>query len=523
MTSPHKRLALLVVAAAALSACGSTVAASGMAAGAGGTSAGAPDGTQFEGELGTGLDASGGAGTGDPLSGEVRGEQGFGSTTSGTDDASSGTQSGRGQAPGSVPGPQQKPAVERGSVTETSVRIGFYYAEDAQETTRSIGASNDTPSFRDAAEAMITTINSSGGVRGRRILPVFHGIRLTGERSSEDQAACAKFTQDNSVLAVVAVGTNSDQFSACMAKAGVVLVYAGLTINNAETFRRYPLLSEPISINLDRLARVQVDGLAAQGWLQHAAGSDAALAGLPVKLGVIVRDSPSFRKTFETVLKPAYARKGTPVQEEFFVSPNTQEAASDIDAAVLRFAAQNVTHVTFLSTAGTTPGVFMLRATGQRYQPRYGFSSQDAPQVVLPNLPDKKGQLRGALGVGWLPFGDVVNPTDKGVAAPSYQRCLATLRSQSVSPTDANSAGLLAFVCDGFWFLKAAFEAAPAGPLTARGFVAGQESLGTTYAPAAVTSTNVGPDRHDGVGSIRYLAFQEACECYRYTSPPRPV
>jgi ABC-type branched-subunit amino acid transport system substrate-binding protein len=522
--------AAAAVAMLALTACGSTVqnASGGQAAG--------------------GLSSTDGAGTSDGLSvpgvtGELGGADD--ATASGLDpltDVAAGGSVSEGQVQGGPVGsgreagagaPAADPAAPAGGgqagpgrasgATSTTVTIGFYYAEDGKESIRAFGASNDTPDFKDAANAMIKEINSTGGIAGRKIVPVFHGIRLAGERSAEDQAACSTFTQDNKVLAVVGAGTTSEQFAACLAKAGVAYVYAGLTVDNAAAFRRYPLLSEPISMNLDRLARVQADRLAAQGWLKHAPGSDAAIASKPVKLGVIVRDEPAFKNAYENVLKPAYARHGAPVSQVFYVSKNAQDLGKDIDAAVLRFAAENITHVTFLSSGGLTPGLFMIRATGQRYQPRYGFNSQDAPQVVLPNLPDKKGQLRGALGVGWLPFGDVVNPTDPSVAAPSYQRCLTTLRKRGVNPTDANSAGLLSFVCDGWWFLQAALQAAPGGDLSPRGFVAGQDRLGASYRPAGVLATRVGPDQHDGVAAVRYLAFVDSCECFRYTSKNIPA
>jgi hypothetical protein len=513
----------VVALSAALCACGSTVPVSSSAVG-GGAGFGAGQNQDGLGDSGSPSGSGGPVGSGGAPGafGEAPPADAGGAVATPRDTAPAvdDPQAGAAPAPQDSSGSQSRPGT---GANATSVAVGFYYAEDGQETVRAFGASNDTPSFKDAANAMIKEINAAGGIGGRKIVPVFHGIRLGADRSSEDQAACSTFTQDNKVFAVVGAGTTTDQFAACLAKAGVVYVYAGLTVDNEAAFRRYPLLSEPISMNIDRVAKVEADGLAAQGWLKHAPGSDAALAGKPVKLGVIVRDDPNFKNTYEKVLKPAYARHGAPVAEVFYVSAVPQQLGADIDAAVLRFASQNITHVTFLSSGGLTPGLFMIRATGQRYQPRYGFSSQDAPQVVLPNLPDKQGQLRGALGVGWLPFGDVVNPTEKGVAAPSYQRCLTTLRKHGVNPTDANSAGLLMFVCDGFWFLEASLEAGLAGDFTSEGFVAGQNRLGSSYPPAGVISTRVGPDRHDGVGSIRYLAFVESCTCFRYTSNKIPV
>jgi hypothetical protein len=402
----------------------------------------------------------------------------------------------------------------------TTVSIGVYYVADAQESIDALGAQNDSPSFRNAAEVLIDSINADGGIAGRTIVPVFHGVEATGaDRQAEDQAACATFTQDNAVLAVVAFGNTTPEIASCLAAAGVPFVYAGLTIDNEVTFREQPLLSQPISINLDRLARVQAEGLAAQDWFAHAAGSPAGLADLPTSVGVVVFDLPTFRSTYDDVLAPAYAATGHPVAEVAFINARSPASlAADIDAAVLRFASRSITHVSFLTASGVPPGLFMIRATSQRYEPRYGLSSQDAPQLVVPNLPDPEGQLRGALGVGWLPFGDVADATDEGVAAPSHERCVETLADGGVESTDGNSAALLMFVCDALWFLDAAFEAGGGETLSPASFLAGEESMGDGYAPAAIHGTIVGPGRHDGVGAIRHLAFTDDCTCFRYTS-----
>ncbi len=410
----------------------------------------------------------------------------------------------------------------------TTVSIGFYFSADAQEALDAAGAENQAPDFRAGAEVMVDAINADGGIAGHQIEPVYHGIQtLAPDRIAEDQAACTDFTQDHDVLAVVSGGPASEELSACLADAGVVLVYTGLTNDNEATFRDRPLLSEPISISLERLAQAEIDGLVAQDWLSHAPGSSGAAAELPVKLGVVVFDLPAFRDAYTEVLEPGYAAEGVPVSEVSFVTNEQAEMSGDINSTVLRFASAGVTHVTFLTASGFPPGLFMLGATAQDYRPRYGFSSQDPLQVVLPNLPDPEGQLLGAVGVGWLPFGDVVNPTDPDVAPPSYQRCADTLADGGVTAADANSSGLLSFICDGFWFLDAAFEAGtetddPAG-LSAEIFVAGAESLGDAYEPASVHSTEVGPDRHDGVGSIRHIEFVEDCVCFRYTSEELPV
>lgn len=191
------------------------------------------------------------------------------------------------QAAGGRPGapaPGESSAAQRAIVGDGTkqVKIGVYYLEDAQQMLTAVGARSTAPDFRRAAEVMVKDVNARGGIAGRRIIPVYHGIRTQGaDRSTEDEAACQDFTRDRPVLAVINIGSGSDILAACLAKAGIVYLYSGLTIDNEAVFRRHPLQSEPISINLDRLARVEVDGLVAQNYLRHAPGSQAASLGRP--------------------------------------------------------------------------------------------------------------------------------------------------------------------------------------------------------------------------------------------------
>lgn len=92
------------------------------------------------------------------------------------------------------------------------------------------------------------------------------------------------------------------------------------------------------------------------------------------------------------------------------------------------------------------------------------------------------------------------------------------MRKGGIPPKDANFNGILTFICDGFWFADKAFETGGASRLTQSSYIAGQNSLGGNYLPATITSTRVGPDRRDGVGSVRHFAFFDGCSCFRYTS-----
>jgi hypothetical protein len=199
-----------------------------------------------------------------------------------------------------------------------------------------------------------------------------------------------------------------------------------------------------------------------------------------------------------------------------YINPGTY--GSGMAGAVLELVQRGVDHVTFLTTTGFPPGLFMLQATKQGYRPRYGLSTQDAVAVVKQDLPDPRGQLHQSLIVGWFPEADVSDYEAVANSQPAQSRCLRVLASQGLRPTDANSTGLLDFDCDAVWYLEAAMTRG--GGITASALMAGVTALGSSYQPAATFAVDTSR-RRDGVARVRLAGFIDACTCLRYISPPR--
>jgi hypothetical protein len=62
-----------------------------------------------------------------------------------------------------------------------------------------------------------------------------------------------------------------------------------------------------------------------------------------------------------------------------------------------------------------------------------------------------------------------------------------------------------------------------AGELTPAGIAARIDALDASFESAMTFSTRFFAGRRDGVAAVRTFAFDDACSCFRYTSPPRKV
>jgi ABC-type branched-subunit amino acid transport system substrate-binding protein len=206
-------------------------------------------------------------------------------------------------------------------------------------------------------------------------------------------------------------------------------------------------------------------------------------------------------------LQPALARHGLRLTDEVRVHPidylqALKDAGPPIQNAILRFRTKNITHVIFLGGTGLAL-VFMTSADSQKYEPRYGVSSNDGPAGTADLVP--KSQLKDALGIGWS-MSDVSNP----VANVQAKRCESVLRT---------SRSNLVFswpICDQVWMFAAAATAA-GRDLNAATIMAALQRIGTTE-PATVTPVRFGPGHWDGVTAARHFAFLDKCTCFQYTS-----
>ena len=363
-------------------------------------------------------------------------------------------------APGaSAAGPQVTGSAGPGTSTVTTpttgpVKVGFMYS--INDAASSAGIDNNTSINPGNVEhALVASYNADGGFAGRHIDPVYASIRSSSNDFEGDlAAACATFTQDNHVAAVISdVGLYSESFYACLAKANVPVI-AGDSGPDRYDARAFPLLVTPDSMLGDTRVIEVADRLHASGWLT---AKD--------KMGVVIEDCPINNRIYTNSLAPELHRLGIAVVAT--TKPHCFQAISDLGtvsaqmgSAVVQFRQRGVTKVIFVSQAqeGTIAYEFMLAAGNQGWYPGYALSSASFPTTLQAQNGVPAREFSNARGVGWAPPMDT-NDRKQWTTTPTMRACMQRVRARGLRPATAIDDVQVETVCDTFVLYDAALRA----------------------------------------------------------------
>jgi hypothetical protein len=521
--------ALASAAALLLTACGRTVAhtgaltSSGTAASSSGLGAAGGSAGQAPGAAGSGAPSATGSGTvgGAAAPSGPQAANGSGSAAGGSGATGGTATDGMGVRQDSA-GVLQGPGVSASTVT-----IGVSYVSNGDAANAAIGASGISQGDQvGESKAVIADINSHGGVAHRKLLALFHpyDAQSTNTNAAQDESACADYTQDHKVFAVADKGL-TETLPACLAKAGVLQDFSGdLISNDAAFFRRFPHFQDVGTVSQDRmmadLARELVHQSYFSGW--NATTSSPA-AGTPAKLGVLSLDRPDWNRPLDHVLLPALAKAGHPVAsgDVYRVHPTTTTSdagatAADVQSAALRFRNDGVTHVILLDGSGVLTLFFTRNASGQHYYPRYGVNSGTGMQALVTAGDIDPAQLKGAVGIGWLPGLDLSAAAAKKYETPAAAHCLAVMSKAGFTFSDANSKGIAYGICDELYFLANAINSAGSS-VTLANAQAAIDRLGSSFIPAVLPAAYFSATQHDAVTTAYDLVWSDRCGCAAYT------
>lgn len=408
-------------------------------------------------------------------------------------------------------------------ITPTKIYVGVSYTSDAEYANRQAGVSGVTVGDEEAQwKIVINDVNKRGGIAGRQVVPVWHVFRGASNETvaSQFEAACDTYTHDNHVFAVLVGQPDVPNYNACVQKSGAVHISINATDSDTKTFREFPYYVEPESLALDHFTSAEVPALVAQNYF-----------GTNPKIGILTFDTPTYGRALYGSLLPALARYGHHVDPANIARFTPLRRNSDVGAfssavagTVLKFNANDVDHVLFIEARGDLSLFFLLAAQDQRYFPRYGFNSADAPQGNIDSGAGiSKRNFRGAVGIGWGPTGDL-SPEDfpRSLATPEREYCLKIMRQGGQEFPDTNAESVALTTCDSLWFLKRAADAA--GPvLNRKTFIAAVNGLGRLWRATDAMGTLFGSSKHDGVNAYSYYAFDESVGRMRYTGGVRLI
>src|SRR5579884_3605633 len=218
-----------------------------MVAGACGSTVKASSGGHGSNSSGLGLpsagNSSGGGAAGGTLNGATPANGYNGGALSGTQSGGSGgsySAGGTGGGGGSVNGVTSTLVPASGpGITNSTVYIGLPYSSQSAQADRAIGAAGAAPSYdtRNVFNAVINYANAHGGFAGRKLAALYYDYNLTTDTDTQDQSACAFWTQDNKTFVI---GGGHDLLNACGQNAGAVVLGAGSATES--TFKQYPNL-----------------------------------------------------------------------------------------------------------------------------------------------------------------------------------------------------------------------------------------------------------------------------------------
>ncbi|MFN2521920.1 MAG: hypothetical protein ABR614_01200 [Mycobacteriales bacterium] len=526
--SRRRGLGLLLAGALATTACGSTVQSSGgPVAGGGAVSAGGGaavgdglGGPALPGAPGSADSATGpigavGAGSAGAAGGSALTGSGSGATDFGSTSGSAGAAPGAPGAAGSGAGPTSGGFVNGPGVTDTTIALGITICTDCDSINASFGAGggDDEVDVRDYYKAAFDEISSRGGVLGRKLVPVYYEYSASRTYDEIEQGACEYFTKDHKVAVIFLRGELSYE---CAKKAGIVVVGFG---DAGPVFDRYPNLFDPTGTRLERLGAATVKGMVQMAWQKPEPKWPTG------KIGLITWEDNGYKYAIEKGWLPALKASGLKAEDVKYVAvPQGVKAAGDasaaVSSAVLSFRDQGIDHV-FIADgpAGIFSGggltlLFLNNAKSQRYYPRYGFNSNNAPgNSIFP-----ADQQSGMLAIDNFD-GNRVN--DEGIALnPQRERCYAIMKKRGLPAEDEQSSGGAARVaCYYAGFTEAVFSRATAGT-TLPSVLAAADSLGTSYRAPSSFGNRLERGRHDGATFFRNERYDDACSCMKYTSKP---
>ena len=486
-----RRNALAVASALALAACGTTVPTTRQAA---------PSQ-----ELGG---VSSGTTTSLPTSGPSGVTPEAGSAAGGTAAARNGGAGGdgvpvAGGAPTAVAGPGA-------ALAGGTLLVGVPYIDQQQSSAFTAGISSglETGDPKANYQFLVDDLNKQGGILGRKVAIVFHRVDPTESQVQYEQETCTDFAQDHRVPFVL--GGLPPTLAKCLIDKGVGVLGEGGQVNTRD-YERMRYFVQPGSIALDRLARLQASEFTRMGLFKGT---------VPARVGILYYDVPAYRYA-ESVLVGELKKRGIQVAaEEAFHQPgSTQDVGQtegQVQAAVLKFKAEGVTHVVAVELNAWLQGFFALYSSQQDYYPRYGWTSNQVPTNAQAAVPHK--ELVGSLVLGFYPTYDTEKQSDY---PPATRRCLAQLSAHGVAFTSGNQRADAVTACDAVHYLKAALTAG--GGVTRDALVAGARVLGHSYVPSSTYASFLPLGFGAGIAAMRPGAWSTECDCFTYTGKPFAV
>jgi ABC-type branched-subunit amino acid transport system substrate-binding protein len=393
-----------------------------------------------------------------------------------------------------------------GPADTSPITLGFLTTETGNAGALGV-STGQAFTHRQVTDALVKALNAQGGIAGRQIRPVVARTDTASVSWETDfAAACASFTQDNDVAAVLGYAfAFFDSFESCLSRAGVTHLSTSYAAQDAKGLAQYPHLYLLATPSLERYWRTAFQGAVGSGFLTPSN-----------TVGVMRSGCAADRRAWEDTAVPLAKelKINVAISEEVACingSAGTGSVITQLQSAVLRFRARGVDTV---MVEGPPAIIFTSAAESQGWHPRYLATSESGGAALTGNV--VPGQIVNIQGFGWLPSLDVL-PANQPARPAAQQRCLDLLKAQGLVPTQHGDYTAAFLTCDAVFLYEAALKATN-GNSDATAISAAIDAMGDRYQSAVTLDgrTRFG-GRHDAPALARPWAWNTGCGCFQYT------
>lgn len=414
-------------------------------------------------------------------------------------------------------GPAAAPATGPGGTRATAaghgpLKIGMLYPDDGAANAALGVTTSAANNPKNIMQALVAAVNKHGGLAGRKLTVDYDTVDATSsDYSTQANAACARFTQDDPVPVVLDLAFgNRYGMADCLAKHGVADFGDGTSDTVSDN--AVGLFAAPDWMTSTRRYPAVLNGLHATGYLTA-----------KNKIGVLLEGCPYLRRAYQQAVVPTISRLGLDLVDTEDLDCTTGfssagPASSAVQAAILRFRSHGVDRLLMVSNYEQVALLLMANAAeSQNWRPGYMLSSNAQTEVMRSNIPS--GQWPQLHGIGWSPGLDIDDPHQPLPA--SDQHCLDLIKEGGDAVSGWQNVYVATTECSALFFLGAALQKSGGNP-TGRALMDSVEGLGTSFVSPGIVDgrTSFGPDRRDGPAAVAPFGYVAACRCLKYTGQP---
>jgi hypothetical protein len=391
------------------------------------------------------------------------------------------------------------------------ITVGFLLTgtSNASQYGASLG---NTVTERGVDQALINAINKKGGVDGRRLKVVFASTDTGSTNWDNDfQAACATFTQDHHVAAVLGYEfTYEPDFESCLAKQGIPHLNDGFNVPSNAVLSQFPLFWSLDVPTIGERSIAKFQGAINTGFLSPKS-----------KLGIALDDCPGTQQAWSAEVLPFLKAHHIDVAAVTTVGCGTGNNAgttseiTGLTNTLLKFRSKGVDRISFVSVSeGPVLYLGTVAAQAQGYKPGWIVSSLG--QLAITGGESPIPQMQNTRGFGWLPSQDIP-PQYTPKQNASQRRCLSLLHSQKVRPRAAADFGYAYSACEAVFVYEAALRA-DGGNTDGTAISNAIAHLGNFQSTLNLAGKSVFSDARRNNAPMVYkpINWDGGCHCFRY-------